>query len=340
VPAGPVLPTGGARLEAQLRARLVACGDSPALSCVPDAAPIDGEPSGCELLNIGGTRVDADGTRRAAPDAIAWTGSSFGIVLDALSSRLPRHVPPISDDAGAVGPDIHGIAFFRASLELPARELLELPNVTRLARACFADARTSLTDAVAREEARRIEAAAKVAEESRAARAGAWIAAHVAVCESTWSTTGCDAKLDFLTDADRATCENQCTAAATEASEAAFEAAVRACGDEPLKAPATCSLTAPPGATVSAESQNAYCVAKCIEVRHARERQRQLEEREAAVAKAQDAAAQRQAAADAEANRGLMCRDGTESPSCLCHGPHRGCCSWHHGVAGCSALAP
>ena len=32
----------------------------------------------------------------------------------------------------------------------------------------------------------------------------------------------------------------------------------------------------------------------------------------------------------------LMCRDGTPSPSCVCGGSHRGCCSHHGGVAGCS----
>jgi outer membrane protein OmpA-like peptidoglycan-associated protein len=32
---------------------------------------------------------------------------------------------------------------------------------------------------------------------------------------------------------------------------------------------------------------------------------------------------------------GLMCNDGTMSPTCSCAGSHRGCCSWHGGVAGC-----
>ncbi|WP_437606228.1 hypothetical protein WMF20_35230 [Sorangium sp. So ce834] len=39
-----------------------------------------------------------------------------------------------------------------------------------------------------------------------------------------------------------------------------------------------------------------------------------------------------------EQTRGLMCRDGTMSPTCRCHGPHRGCCSHHRGVAGCEPL--
>ena len=33
----------------------------------------------------------------------------------------------------------------------------------------------------------------------------------------------------------------------------------------------------------------------------------------------------------------LRCSDGTLSPSCTCGGSYRGCCSWHGGVAGCSA---
>lgn len=31
----------------------------------------------------------------------------------------------------------------------------------------------------------------------------------------------------------------------------------------------------------------------------------------------------------------LFCRDGSTSPTCTCAGSHRGCCSWHGGVAGC-----
>ncbi|HVK84460.1 MAG TPA: hypothetical protein VM513_10160 [Kofleriaceae bacterium] len=33
----------------------------------------------------------------------------------------------------------------------------------------------------------------------------------------------------------------------------------------------------------------------------------------------------------------LLCGDGSLSPSCVCGGSHRGCCSHHGGVAGCSA---
>jgi hypothetical protein len=46
----------------------------------------------------------------------------------------------------------------------------------------------------------------------------------------------------------------------------------------------------------------------------------------------------RQAAEAERANRssgGLLCNDGTLSPTCTCAGSHRGCCSWHGGVAGC-----
>lgn len=46
----------------------------------------------------------------------------------------------------------------------------------------------------------------------------------------------------------------------------------------------------------------------------------------------------RQAAEEERANRssgGLVCNDGTLSPTCTCAGSHRGCCSWHGGVAGC-----
>lgn len=35
--------------------------------------------------------------------------------------------------------------------------------------------------------------------------------------------------------------------------------------------------------------------------------------------------------------RMYLCRDGTVSPTCVCGGPKRGCCSHHGGVVGCSA---
>ena len=36
----------------------------------------------------------------------------------------------------------------------------------------------------------------------------------------------------------------------------------------------------------------------------------------------------------------LQCNDGTRSPSCVCGGETRGCCSHHGGVAGCPKAYP
>ena len=45
--------------------------------------------------------------------------------------------------------------------------------------------------------------------------------------------------------------------------------------------------------------------------------------------------------AQARASASLRCGDGTDSPSCTCGGgAHRGCCSHHGGVRGCSADFP
>lgn len=62
---------------------------------------------------------------------------------------------------------------------------------------------------------------------------------------------------------------------------------------------------------------------------------RQARQREAAKAAAARAAAARRAE-EAREPRGILCNDGTQSPSCYCGGPLRGCCSHHRGVAGCS----
>jgi hypothetical protein len=43
---------------------------------------------------------------------------------------------------------------------------------------------------------------------------------------------------------------------------------------------------------------------------------------------------------DAMAYRGLLCSDGSSSPSCSCAGSHQGCCSHHGGVAGCEPAEP
>lgn len=62
----------------------------------------------------------------------------------------------------------------------------------------------------------------------------------------------------------------------------------------------------------------------------AAEKQRTIERRESAARGARES---REAWGDSP----LLCRDGTLSPSCTCGGRRRGCCSHHHGVAGCSA---
>ncbi|MEZ4302947.1 MAG: hypothetical protein R3B70_48940 [Polyangiaceae bacterium] len=37
-----------------------------------------------------------------------------------------------------------------------------------------------------------------------------------------------------------------------------------------------------------------------------------------------------------EEDRPVLCCDGTNSPTCKCNGPRRGCCSHHKGVCGCA----
>jgi hypothetical protein len=66
------------------------------------------------------------------------------------------------------------------------------------------------------------------------------------------------------------------------------------------------------------------------------EREREAEAREAARASRRAEAAQKSAQRRWSSAR-LRCNDGTLSPSCVCGGSHRGCCSWHGGVDGCSA---
>ncbi len=75
---------------------------------------------------------------------------------------------------------------------------------------------------------------------------------------------------------------------------------------------------------------------KAIEARQRRadelaaKKQAAIERRETAIREAQE---RRRAWAFSP----LLCNDGTNSPSCTCGNPRRGCCSHHGGVAGCSA---
>ena len=80
-----------------------------------------------------------------------------------------------------------------------------------------------------------------------------------------------------------------------------------------------------------------------IHTRHL-EAVRAAERRQAAKQAAEAAAERRREARAREAERraeqreearGLRCCDGTQSPTCLCAGSHRGCCSHHGGVCGC-----
>jgi hypothetical protein len=62
-----------------------------------------------------------------------------------------------------------------------------------------------------------------------------------------------------------------------------------------------------------------------------------VEEQRAAKHRAELAMKEAAAAAEAQrdAYRPLLCCDGAASPSCVCGGNHRGCCSHHGGVCGC-----
>jgi hypothetical protein len=41
---------------------------------------------------------------------------------------------------------------------------------------------------------------------------------------------------------------------------------------------------------------------------------------------------------EAMASRSIVCADGEYSPTCMCNGNHRGCCSHHGGIAGCERI--
>lgn len=87
------------------------------------------------------------------------------------------------------------------------------------------------------------------------------------------------------------------------------------------------------------EPKRAYCRAReLLDPIDAKDRAAPDVRKALALMKAKEAPLLRAERAAFEKTRGLMCRDGTMSPTCRCHGPHRGCCSHHRGVAGCEPL--
>jgi hypothetical protein len=67
--------------------------------------------------------------------------------------------------------------------------------------------------------------------------------------------------------------------------------------------------------------------------KEAAERKRQVKEYRAAVARYKKLSRQWDYTS-------LRCNDGTRSPTCVCGGSWRGCCSWHGGVDGCPREEP
>ncbi|WP_441288468.1 hypothetical protein ACSRUE_42025 [Sorangium sp. KYC3313] len=87
------------------------------------------------------------------------------------------------------------------------------------------------------------------------------------------------------------------------------------------------------------EAKHAYCRAReLLDPIEAKDRPAPDVRKALALMKAKEAPLLRVERAEFEKLRGLLCRDGTMSPTCSCHGPHRGCCSHHRGVAGCEPL--
>lgn len=72
---------------------------------------------------------------------------------------------------------------------------------------------------------------------------------------------------------------------------------------------------------------------EAAERKEAAERQRQVKEYRAAVARYEKQVRQWE-------RTSLLCNDGTRSPTCVCGGNWRGCCSWHDGVDGCPREEP
>ncbi len=119
-----------------------------------------------------------------------------------------------------------------------------------------------------------------------------------------------------------------------------LEDRVAACQDITPHIQGLASLPAPPDNSSLTPQE---VEEKCGELREQRlaeiERQREAEARAAERARRREEAA-REAAQRRWAYAPLLCNDGTRSPTCICGGSHRGCCSWHGGVAGCSAESP
>jgi hypothetical protein len=92
-----------------------------------------------------------------------------------------------------------------------------------------------------------------------------------------------------------------------------------------------------PRPTVEEHAELCAKVATDRDAEAERKREAEAERQRVAAAKAAEAAraVRRTSVTTRSSSSGyLRCNDGTRSPTCTCGGSHRGCCSYHGGVAG------
>lgn len=175
-------------------------------------------------------------------------------------------------------------------------------------------------------------------EAARVVRSERWRARAVETCGRQLNESACSRPPKYVSDNEREACLSECRATIEQALPAIFNDAVARCvqhvaRSDGREAP-VCSFRSRYGAGPHFDAaKREECSAKCAaEGKTALERQRALAPPPAPA----EPSSGRASNASAGGPQAIRCCDGTLSPSCVCGGSRRGCCSHHGGVCGCA----
>lgn len=163
-----------------------------------------------------------------------------------------------------------------------------------------------------------------------------WLESAPEKCAATLDLEPCLDAPDAATRRDKRNCRLACKKSIESAKGTAFESALRSCISRVADtgARAVCSFGVNRVMNFELRDLAQQCVEACqveaaqlVQEREAKaeEERRQEEERRREIERA----------VSTGAGQSVRCCDGTISPSCVCGGPRRGCCSHHGGICGC-----
>jgi hypothetical protein len=180
-----------------------------------------------------------------------------------------------------------------------------------------------------------------------------WLTKAILQCHMMLRTDPCSALTGppipgqvEIDDDTRGQCSDQCKLAIETERESIYQRAMSDCTsrlvDASGKATADCRFEVPAGATDTLEDRRVECAAKCKDQATQIVALNRPAATQAATAQTSSPPSSgssrtrnpRPSATTRSGGTGLLCCDGSLSPTCACPG-HQGCCSHHGGICGC-----